>query len=42
VHRATIWGGLFVLIAGQLRVPIGMTHPWLAFAGWIQHLGRLR
>jgi hypothetical protein len=39
VHRATLWGSLFVLIAGQLRVPIGLTHPWLAFAGWMQHLG---
>jgi hypothetical protein len=40
VHRATLWGSLFVLIAGQLRVPIGLTHPWLAFAAWMQHLGR--
>jgi hypothetical protein len=40
VQRATIWGSLFVVIAGQLRVPIGMTHPWLAFAGWVQHMAR--
>ncbi len=41
VHRATIWGSLFVLVAGQLRVPIGMTHPWLAFATWVQNGARL-
>jgi hypothetical protein len=40
VNRATIWGSIFVVVVGQLRVPIGMTHPWLAFAGWMQHLGR--
>lgn len=40
VHRATLWGSLFVLIGGQLRVPIGQTHTWLAFAAWMQHLGR--
>lgn len=37
LHRASIWGGLFLVIAGELRVPIGMTAPWLAFVGWIQH-----
>jgi len=40
IHRATIWAGLFVVIAQAIRVPIGLTHPWLAFAGWMQHLGR--
>lgn len=40
VHRATLWGSLFLLIAGQLRVPIGSTGPFLAFAGWMQHLFR--
>jgi len=40
IQRATIWAGLFVVIAQAIRVPIGLTHPWLAFAGWMQHLGR--
>jgi hypothetical protein len=40
VHPATVWGGLFVLVVSQAMVPIGMTSPWLAFAGWVQHLGR--
>lgn len=39
LHKATIWGGLFVVIAQAVRVPIGMTHRWLAFAGWVQHFG---
>ncbi|MFZ0862080.1 MAG: hypothetical protein WB781_12395 [Candidatus Sulfotelmatobacter sp.] len=41
VQRATVWGSLFVLVAGQLRVPIGMTHPWLAFASWVQNTARM-
>jgi hypothetical protein len=41
VHRATIWAGLFVLVVGQLRVPIGSSGPWLAFATWVQNLARL-
>jgi hypothetical protein len=38
VHRATIWASLFVVIVQELRIPIGTTSPWLAFAGWVQHL----
>ena len=40
VHVATILGGLFIFVVTMTRIPIGMTHPWLAFAGWIQHLVR--
>ncbi|HTS08124.1 MAG TPA: hypothetical protein VMP68_21315 [Candidatus Eisenbacteria bacterium] len=40
VHHATIWGGIFIFVVTMIRVPIGMTHPWLAFAGWVQHLTR--
>ena len=35
IHRATIWGGLFVVIAGIIRVPIGMSAPWHSFANWV-------
>lgn len=35
VHRATLWGGLFVVISVPLRVAIGNTAAWLAFAGWV-------
>jgi len=40
VHGATTLGGLFIFIVTMTRIPIGMTHPWLAFAGWAQHLVR--
>jgi hypothetical protein len=40
VHRATIWAGLFVVIVGLIRVPIGMTSGWLAFATWAQGVAR--
>jgi hypothetical protein len=38
VHRATIWAGLFVVIAEQLRVPFGNTTGWHSFATWAQTL----
>ena len=40
VHRATIWAGLFVLIAQQLQVPLGNTAAWHTFATWAQTLAR--
>jgi hypothetical protein len=40
VHRATIWAGLFVVIAEQLRVPLGNTAAWHTFATWAQNLAR--
>src|SRR3984893_211620 len=36
VHRATLWAGLFVLIAQQLQVPLGNTAAWHSFATWAQ------
>lgn len=38
VHRATIWASLFVVVALAVRIPIGFTSFWLAFAGWVQHV----
>jgi len=38
VHRATTWASLFVVIAQALRIPIGSTAAWLAFAGWVRHI----
>jgi hypothetical protein len=40
VQRATLWASLFVLVAGQLRVPIGQTAAWHHFATWAQTLAR--
>jgi len=40
VHRATLWAGLFVLIAQQLQVPLGNTAAWRSFATWAQTVAR--
>lgn len=34
-HRATVLGGLLLIISHPLRIPIGTTHAWLTFASWI-------
>lgn len=35
VHRATLWGGLFVVLSVPLRLLVGNTAAWLSFAGWM-------
>lgn len=35
LHKATLWGGLFLVVGGQLRVPIGMSGAWHSFASWV-------
>jgi hypothetical protein len=40
VHRATIWATAFLVVVGQLRVPIGNTAPWHHFAAWVQTVAR--
>jgi hypothetical protein len=32
IHRATLWGSLFVIVVQQVRIPIALTHPWLRLA----------
>ena len=39
VHRATIWGSIFVIVMQLVRVPFGKTALWHAFAAWAQKLG---
>lgn len=34
VHPATLWGGLFLIASQVLRVVVGNTAPWQAFARW--------
>jgi hypothetical protein len=34
-HRATIWGGLLIILSQPLRYVIGGTHAWLTFANWL-------
>jgi len=34
-HRATVIGGALIVISQPLRLLIGTTHAWLAFAAWL-------
>jgi hypothetical protein len=40
IHRATLWAGSFLIVVLQLRVPVGNTAAWHAFAAWVQYLVR--
>jgi hypothetical protein len=40
VHRATLWAGAFLIFVYQVRIPIGQTAAWHAFASWVQSLAR--
>lgn len=37
IHRVTAWGGLLIIASQPLRLMIGGTHAWLAFADWLTH-----
>jgi hypothetical protein len=34
-HRATVWGGLVIIVSQPLRLIIGNTQAWLSFASWL-------
>ena len=36
-HRATVLGGALIVLSHPLRLIIGGTHAWLAFATWLTH-----
>ena len=36
IHRATLWGGLFVVLVSETRGMIGATEFWHTFARWMQ------
>ena len=38
VHRATLWATAFLVVLHQLRVPIGRTAVWQAYAAWVTGL----
>lgn len=40
IHRATLWASAFIVLVTQVRMPIGHTAAWHAFAGWVQELAR--
>lgn len=35
IHRATIWGGLIILVSQPLRLIISGTPAWVSFAAWL-------
>ena len=35
IHPATLWGGLFFVASQPLRLLIGFSAPWAAFAAWV-------
>jgi hypothetical protein len=38
VHRATVLAGLLIVASQPLRLLLGGTHAWLAFASWLTNL----
>jgi FtsH-binding integral membrane protein len=40
VHRATLWAGAFMVFIYQIRIPLGKTGAWHAFATWVQSIAR--
>ena len=34
-HRATVWGGLLLIVSHPLRLVVGNTQAWLSFATWL-------
>lgn len=40
VHRATLWGGIFVIFMHEISLPLGKTIAWQEFAAWAQRFGR--
>ncbi len=36
IQRATLWAGAFLIIVQQVRLPIGRSTAWHAFAAWVQ------
>lgn len=40
IHRATLWASAFLIFVFQIRLPLGKTATWHAFASWVQSLAR--
>jgi hypothetical protein len=40
VHRATIWASTLLIVVQRVRMPLGETGAWHAFATWAQNLPR--
>jgi len=39
IHRATALAALLIIASQPLRLILGGTHAWLAFATWLTHFG---
>jgi hypothetical protein len=40
IHRATFWGGVFVIFMQLVRLPIGQTPAWQSFASWVERIAQ--
>jgi FtsH-binding integral membrane protein len=40
VHRATLWASALMVFVYAVRIPIGKTQAWHAFASWVQSVAR--
>jgi len=40
IHRATLWASAYLIFVQQIRLPIGKTAAWHAFAAWVQSHGQ--
>lgn len=40
IHRATLWASAFLIFVQQIRLPIGKSAAWHAFAAWVQSAAR--
>ena len=40
LHWVTFWAGAFLIFVQQIRLPIGKTAAWHAFAAWVQSVAR--
>lgn len=40
IHRATVWASVFLIFIQQIRIPIGKTALWHAFASWVLSIAR--
>jgi len=40
VHRATLWASALMFFVYAVRIPLGKTQAWHAFAAWVQSVAR--
>jgi hypothetical protein len=40
IHRATLWASVFLLFVQVIKIPIGFTNVWRAFATWASSVAR--